>query len=48
MGLYWDDDFHRAALSRPALPLLSRSLAELLVFIEDDEVAPLPRPGIPF
>jgi len=39
LGTGWmlDDDFHRAALARPELPLLARSPAELFVFIEGNE-----------
>ncbi len=36
-GLQLDDDFHRIALTRSDLPLLSRSPAELFVFIEGDK-----------
>ncbi len=39
MGWHFDDDFHRAALTMPEFPALSRSPAELFVFIEGDEVA---------
>ncbi len=39
LGWQLDDDFHRIALTRPDLPLLSRSPAELFVFIEGDETA---------
>lgn len=37
MGWHFDDDFHRLALTRPDLPLLSRSPAELFAFIRGDE-----------
>jgi len=38
LRLRWqfDDDFHRTALTRPDLAALSRSPAELFVFIEGD------------
>ena len=41
LGLGWrfDDHFHRAALTMPELSLVSRSPAELFVFIEGDEAA---------
>ena len=39
LGWQFDDDFHRAALRRPELPLISRSPAELYAFIEGDPVA---------
>ena len=39
LGWQFDDDFHRAALTRPALAALSRSPAELFVFIEGDVAA---------
>jgi len=35
----FDDDFHRAALTRPDLAALARSPAELFVFIEGDVAA---------
>lgn len=38
LGWHLDDDFHRLALTRPDVPLLSRSPADLFVFIEGDEV----------
>ncbi len=37
LGWYLDDDFHRLALTRPDLPLLSRSPAELFAFVRGDE-----------
>ena len=37
LGWQFDDEFHRLALTQPDLPLLSRSPAELFVFIEGDE-----------
>ena len=37
LGLQLDDEFHRAALAQPELPQISRSWAELFVFIEGDE-----------
>ena len=36
LGLQWDDAFHRAALTMPDLPMVSRSPADLFVFIEGD------------
>ncbi|MBN2561804.1 MAG: amidohydrolase family protein [Phycisphaerae bacterium] len=36
LGRLLDDDIHRLALTRPDLPTLSRSPAELFVFIEGD------------
>ncbi|MGD8450857.1 MAG: hypothetical protein PVJ57_03485 [Phycisphaerae bacterium] len=39
MGWLLDDDFHRAALTRPEFPMLTRSAAELFVFIEGDPAA---------
>jgi hypothetical protein len=39
LGWQFDDDFHRLALTQPELPTLSRSPAELFVFIEGDETA---------
>lgn len=39
LGWQFDDDFHRAALKRPELPLISRSPAELYAFIEGDQLA---------
>jgi hypothetical protein len=39
LGWQFDDDFHRLALAQPELPMLSRSPAELFVFIEGDETA---------
>ena len=41
LGRQFDDDFHRAALTTPELPTISRSPAELFVFIEGDEAANL-------
>jgi hypothetical protein len=37
VGWMLDDDFHRAALTQPDLPMLSRTPAELFTFIEGDE-----------
>jgi len=39
MGWHFDDDFHRAALTMPEFPAISRSPAELFVFIRNDAVA---------
>ncbi|UCE60195.1 MAG: hypothetical protein JSU63_00305 [Phycisphaerales bacterium] len=39
LGWVFDDDFHRAAFTRPGIPTVSRSPAELFVFIEDDKAA---------
>jgi hypothetical protein len=39
LGWQFDDDFHRAALKRPELPLIARSPAEVYAFIEGDAVA---------
>ena len=39
LGWLFDDDFHRLALTRPDLSMVSRSPAELFVFIEGDVAA---------
>lgn len=39
LGWLFDDDFHRLALTRPDLSVLSRSPAELFVFVEGDVAA---------
>ncbi|UCE60196.1 MAG: hypothetical protein JSU63_00310 [Phycisphaerales bacterium] len=39
LGWIFDDDFHRAALTRPDIPTISRSPAELFVFIEGNKAA---------
>lgn len=39
LGRYFDDDFHRAALQRPEIPMIARSPAELFVFIAGNEQA---------
>ncbi|UCG32349.1 MAG: hypothetical protein JSU68_11855, partial [Phycisphaerales bacterium] len=39
LGWLLDDDFHRAALTRPDIPALSRSPADLFAYIKRDEAA---------
>ncbi len=39
LGWQFDDEFHRAALTMPELTSISRTPAELFVFIEGDKVA---------